>query len=181
MDSWHSQMHNTIWKLTVRCCYLSVFSWCLKVLDINHKLLMLQMFLCFHCDLLVNWLFFHLYLRTDKSMLGLASLSVQTKSLFQTHSVVPINCSPSEVMLSGLEVTTPPALFVSYSHKCATIKSVIESLFNWRFFLFTCRKTVPVQKAHCEVSRYVGIWSLVFFLCFHAWVFRPVSVWQFNY
>lgn len=34
--------------------------------------------LCSHCDLKVKVLFFHLYLRTDESMLGLASLSTQT-------------------------------------------------------------------------------------------------------
>lgn len=34
--------------------------------------------LCSHCDLIVKVLFFHLYLRTDESMLGLASLSTQT-------------------------------------------------------------------------------------------------------
>ena len=51
-----------------------------------------------HCDLIVNVLFFHLYLRKDESMLSLASLSTQSKSIFQTHSVVPINHSSSEVM-----------------------------------------------------------------------------------
>lgn len=44
-------------------------------------------------------------------MLGLASLSPQTKSIFQTLSVVPINCSSSEVM-SGFEATTPSILFL---------------------------------------------------------------------
>lgn len=122
--------------------------------------------LCSHCDLIVNVLGFHLYLRTDESMLGLASLSTQTKSIFQTLSVVPINCSPSEVM-SGLEVTVPSIHSVSYSHKCATNRSGIKSLFNWHFFLFSCKKTVSMQQAHCEASGWVGIKSLMFSLCFH--------------
>lgn len=126
--------------------------------------------LCSHCDLVVNVLFFHLYLRTDESMFGLASLPTQTKSIFQTHSGVPINHSWSEVRLSVLEVTTPSILFVSYSRTYATNKSGIKSLFNWHFFLFGCKETVSMQKAHCEASRYVGIKSLMLSLCFHYMV-----------
>lgn len=107
---------------------------------------------CSHCDLTVNASFFHLYLRTDESMLGLTSLSTQTKSIFQTHSVVPINCSPSEVMMFVFKVTTASVLFVSYSLKYVTQTRRTKSLFNWHFFLWSCKRSVYVQEARCELS-----------------------------
>lgn len=110
---WHSQMHNMIQKLVVRWWYQSLFSCCCWVLNINHKLCVLRLILCSHSDLRVNVLFFHLYLRTDESVLGLASLSTQTKSIFHTHPVLAISCFPSEVT-SALEVSTPSILFVFF-------------------------------------------------------------------
>lgn len=107
---------------------------------------------CSHCDLIVNVLFFHLYLRTDESTLGLSSLSTQTKSIFQAHSVVPIKCCPSEVIVFVLEVTTPSILFVTYFLKYVTNESRVKTLFNWHFFLLSCKRALYIQKAHCELG-----------------------------
>lgn len=159
----HSQMH-VIQKLIVRWWYQSLFSCCGWVLNINHKLRMLRLILYSHSDLRVNVLFFHLYLRTHESMLGLASLATQTKSIFHTHSVLAISCSPSEVT-SALEASTPSILvfFILASVQPTKVGSEI-CLIDISFFS-TARK-LSIQKGHCEVSRYAGVQPLKPFLCF---------------
>lgn len=124
---------------------------------------MLWLILCSHCDLRVNVLFFHLYLRTDESMLGLASLSAQTKSIFHTHPVLAISCSPSEVKFA-LEVSTPSILFVFILASVQPTKLGSEICLIDISFFSTARK-LSIQEGHCEVSRYAGVYSLMSSLC----------------
>lgn len=160
---WHSQMHNMIQKLIVRRWYQSLFSCCRWVLNINHKLCVLRLILCSHSDLRVNVLFFHLYLRTDESVLRLAPLSTPTKSIFHAHSVLAISCSPSEVT-SALEDSTPSILFVFILASVQPTKVGSEICLIDISFFSTARK-LSIQKGHCEVSRYAGVQSLMSSLC----------------
>lgn len=125
---------------------------------------MLRLILCSHSDLRVNVLFFHLYLRTDESVLGLASLSTQTKSIFHTHPVLAISCFPSEVT-SALEVSTPSILFVFFFLASVQPTKVESEVCLIAIFFFSTARKLSIQKRHCEVSRCAGVESLMSSLC----------------
>lgn len=176
-----SQMHTMIQKLIVRWWYQSLSSCCWWTLNINHKLCMLRLILCSHCDLRVNVLFFRLYLRTDESMLGLASLSAQTKSIFHTRSVLAISCSLSEVKFA-LEVSTPSILFVFFIlASVQPTKAGSEVCLIDISFFSTARKLYRKDTVKWVDMQVCSHWCLPSAPPVWYWTFTPVSMCHFMY